>query len=265
MEEGKITVWQSTVMLNAQKAKGIFELVLSCSFAAEFGLGQFLCLEPLDPESVMSRPFSLYARNLAKGTISLLYRVVGKNTSLISQLEPGQEIKAWGPLGRATKTEYLLGYQKAYLVGGGIGMAALCRWQNELHILGIDHKIFFGNKTQAEAVTSLEVIGNVPFNFATDDGSDGYHGLVTDLFEQYLLAAEKTLVLTCGPKRMMQRVAEICSQKNVECWVSLERTMACGLGVCYGCSIETDSGIMKRICCEGPVFPAEEVSHELAS
>ena len=263
MEEGKITVWQATVMLNAQKAKGIFELVLSCSFAAEFGLGQFLCLEPLDPESVMSRPFSLYARNLHQGTISLLYRVVGKNTSLMSQLKAGQEIKAWGPLGRANKTVSLLGYQKVYLVGGGIGMAALCLWQNELHILGIDHEIFYGNNTQAEAVMSLEVIGKIPIHDATDDGSQGFHGLVTDLLEVYLVAAERNLVLTCGPKRMMQRVAEICSQKNVECWVSLERTMACGLGVCYGCSIETDSGIMKRICCEGPVFSAKEVSHEL--
>jgi dihydroorotate dehydrogenase electron transfer subunit len=129
MEEGKVNVWQATVLANQPRASGIFELVLSCAFVQAFGLGQFVCVEPLDPQSVMSRPFSIYARNLANGTISLLIKVVGKNTKLLSQLVPGQQIRAWGPLGRATKTAALLDYQKVWLVGGGVGIAALCRWQ----------------------------------------------------------------------------------------------------------------------------------------
>jgi dihydroorotate dehydrogenase electron transfer subunit len=258
MDEKQVHVWQASVLENRQKAQGIFELILSCPCADEFKLGQFLCLKALHPESVMSRPFSLYARNLPKGTISILYRVVGKNTALMRELKPGEKIEATGPLGRVIKIPELLDYKKFYLVGGGIGLAALCRWQNELQILGTDHEIFYGNKTQAEAVRSLELIGKVPIHLATDDGSDGYHGLVTDLFEQRLVAAEATLVLTCGPKVMMQRVAEICAEKKVDCWVMLETTMACGLDNCKGCSIKTKSG-QKSVCKDGPVFDAKEV------
>jgi len=263
MEGKNIHVWQAEVLANRPRAVGIFELVLSCSFAKEFGLGQFLCLEPLAPESVMARPFSVYTRDLSKGTISLLVKVVGNNTRRLSQLVPGQEIKAWGPLGRTIRPRELSGYDKVFLVGGGVGIAALSLWQNEVFDLGISNEVFYGNKTGAEAVSDLGFIGRAPIHLATDDGSLGFHGLVTDLFAQKVIATEKTLVLTCGPKKMMCRIAEICRQKNLGCWVSLERTMACGLGVCYGCSIETDSGGMQRICCEGPVFSAKEVSNEL--
>jgi dihydroorotate dehydrogenase electron transfer subunit len=109
----------------------------------------------------------------------------------------------------------------------------------------------------------LELIGRRPIHYATNDGSTGFQGLVTDLFEQMVVPDDRILVMTCGPKKMMSRVVEICQEKKLDCWVSLERTMACGLGVCYGCSIETNSGLMKRICCEGPVFSATEVSNEL--
>lgn len=263
MKEGTINIWPAIVSENLPRANGIFELVLTCPFVHEFGLGHFLCLEPLDPESVMARPFSVYSKNLIKGTVSILYRVVGKNTSLLSKLVTGQEIKAWGPLGRATETASLLAYQKVYIVGGGIGLAALCQWQNELFNLRIGHEIFYGNKIQDETVRFLSLLGNGQISFATEDGSLGFHGLVTDLFAQQMVVAEKSLVLTCGPQKMMQSVAKICRQKNVVCWVSLESTMACGLGVCLGCSVKMKSG-QKRICHDGPFFPAEEVIwHEL--
>lgn len=258
MDEQLVRIWQATVLENAPKARGIYELIMSSPYAQEFKLGQFLCLKPLAAESVMPRPFSLYARNLSMKTISILYRVVGKNTMLMQELVPGKQIEVTGPLGREVKIGDLVGYEKAYLVGGGIGIAGLCRWQNELHIMGTDHEIFYGNKTHEEAVTPLEMVGLGPIQYATDDGSRDFHGLVTDLFEQRLVAAEATLVLTCGPKIMMERVAEICARKKVDCWVILETTMACGLDNCKGCSIKTKSG-QKSICKDGPVFDAKEV------
>lgn len=269
MDEKQVHVWQAKVLDNKPKAEGIFELVLSCPQAEQFDLGQFLCLEPLDPESVMARPFSIYTKkcvdrvNHVNWTISLLIKITGKNTQLLSRLKAGQEIKAWGPLGTSINPNVFLYYHRVFLVGGGVGVAALCQWQNELENQGRLHGIFYGNRTQAEVVTDLDVIGDRPIHLATDDGSSGFHGLVTDLFLQENDARPRDLVVVCGPKPMMRRMAEICGQRKVKCMVSLERTMACGLGVCYGCSIETNSGVMKRICCEGPVFPAEEVSHEL--
>lgn len=258
MEEKEIQVWQAKVLANEKKAQGIYQLTLSCPNADSFKLGQFICLEPLHQESVMSRPFSIYVRDLPKNTVSLLYKAVGRNTVKMSQLQPGQEIKAWGPLGRVTRTGDLIAYQKVYLVGGGIGIAALCQWQHVLYSLKTEHEVFYGNKVQAEAVRELDLWGNVRIHFATDDGSDGYHGLVTDLFEQKAIASGKTLVVTCGPKPMMKRVAEICDNKGMDCWVSLERIMACGIRVCLGCSVKMKSG-QKHICHDGPVFDAMEV------
>jgi dihydroorotate dehydrogenase electron transfer subunit len=262
MGDQGIFVWQARVLANVPIVEETFEIVLTCPCTADFHLGQFLCLEPLDPQSVMARPFSFYAKNQPKGQIRLLYRVAGKNTNRLSQKQPGQEIKAWGPLGRAISSAKLIDYDKVYLVGGGIGIAALCQWQHALKYLEIPHEVYYGNKTLGQAVTVLDFIGKVPIHLATDDGTGGYHGLVTQLFAEQAISNGKTLVLTCGPKPMMRLVAEISRAKGMECWVSLERIMACGLGACLGCSIETSLG-MQRICCEGPIFRAEEVKDEL--
>ena len=270
MKEESVYVWQAKVLDNQPKAEGIFELTLSCPQAEQFGLGQFLCLEPFAPESVMARPFSIYTKkridshNTVNWTISLLIKITGKNTQLLSKLKPGQEIKAWGPLGTAINPKDFIHYDRISLVGGGVGIAALCQWQHESKKQGRLREVFYGNRSQSESVTDLDFIGEMPIQLATDDGSLGFHGLVTDLFFQKSNALPGDLVVVCGPKPMMRRMAEICDQKGITCLVSLERTMACGLGVCLGCTIQTLRG-PQRICCEGPIFDTKVVRDELSS
>jgi len=261
-EEKKVKVGWATIQGNKERAKKIFELILKPEDddfdVTEMEPGQFVCLVLLAAVSVMARPFSVSMISTSHGTFSILYRVVGENTRLMSQLKINDQIKFWGPLGQGLIPPEPDGYDEVWLVGGGIGIAPLRFFEKVVaeYQEGIV-RVFYGNKTKAEIVPLYcQEVNEV----ATDDGSAGYHGLVTDLFIQNLITSrpEKLLVVTCGPIPMMKKVAAVCSQQKVDCYVILEKIMACGMGVCLGCSVKMKSG-MKRICHDGPVFPAEEV------
>ncbi len=259
----KIQVCQAEVLSNERKAKNIWELKLDPRLDLHeddiFMPGQFVCLEPLDPASTMARPFSISYVSMSSGTFKLLYKVVGKNTELMTGLNPGQQIKFWGPLGQ----EFLpdsLEYGEVWLVGGGIGIAPLIYYEKAItELQGGTARVFYGSKTKEEVIP-LDLYTREPLVIATDDGSAGFPGFVPDLINGFLKGTirEKVLVITCGPNIMMKRVAEICAERQIECHVILETIMACGLNNCKGCTIKTTSG-MKSICHDGPVFPAQEV------
>jgi len=261
--KAKIRVGLATICSNQQKTTDVFELVLQAE-NQDFDLtkidpGQFVCLAPLAQESSMARPFSIAMVSTFHNTFSILYKVVGENTKLLSQLKKGDQIKFWGPLGNGFIPDPDV-YDEVWLVGGGIGIAPLCFMEKVVAEYQEGRtRIFYGSRTKDDVIPLTFYTGE-HFEIATDDGSFGVNGFITDLFGSFADEArgQNILVITCGPNIMMSKVAEICAKHNFDCYVILERIMACGIGACLGCSIKTKSG-MKRICHDGPVFPAEEV------
>lgn len=218
--------------------------------------GQFVhvrCSGGLDP--LLRRPISIHAVNLEEGTVRLLYRIVGRGTSTLACRQVGDEIDVLGPLGRGFT--FPSSRAKIVLVAGGIGVAPLFFLLQRL--AGQGHSIYFlfGARTKADLV-ALDQIDRYGCNLqlATEDGSTGHRGLVTDLLVECLSGAD--FVYACGPRPMLRRVAQILSEHGIPGEVSLEERMGCGVGACLSCACRTVSG-MARVCTEGPVFPVGEV------
>jgi dihydroorotate dehydrogenase electron transfer subunit len=204
-------------------------------------------------EPLLRRPFSVYRTQ--KDRLEVLYDVVGKGTGLLSRLKKGDEVDVLGPLGngfsRPKKKEVSI------LIGGGIGVAPLVCWDETF---GADF-FLMGHKTAGQVLPKTELKGRRGKKFvATDDGSAGKKGLVTDLLRS-LLEKEKgrsCRLYTCGPDVMMREVRKIAKRKGLPGELSTEETMACGIGACLGCMVKTKQGYVAS-CKEGPVFDFEEL------
>jgi len=265
MCEKSIQVKEAVIRGNEKCARDTYLLTLDGNVLGEISPGQFVCLQPLSSSSAMARPFSFFRFNEFH-QLQILYKVVGENTSLMSQLKTGQEIKIWGPLGKDIgRPHYDKDYDQVWFVGGGMGIAPLNFMAADFKHGGslFNGKVFYGFKTNKDIPNVHLEFGLGPREsyYVTEDDSGRYQGLVTDLFVQKILEnpGKKILVITCGPKPMMRKVAEICQKQRLDCYVIIETIMACGIGVCLGCSIKMQSGEMKCVCRKGPVFNAKEV------
>jgi len=234
---------------------------------------------------LLRRPFS-FAEVIIEGDetfAELLYCVVGPATVRMTMLSAGDHIGVIGPLGRGYRI--LDGRKTVILVGGGMGTPPLQHLAQSLtaRFDGIDVVSFAGAKT-SEALPFEgrldEISQTLGFSIpefakygiesivATDDGSAGYCGLVTDCLAEWLeksdLPVKKMIICACGPEPMLARVAQIAAAKGIDCQVSMERIMACGIGLCQSCAVEcrapgSDETIYKMCCQDGPVFDAREV------
>ncbi|HID31003.1 MAG TPA: dihydroorotate dehydrogenase electron transfer subunit [Desulfobacterales bacterium] len=211
-------------------------------------------------DPLLRRPLSIY-RTRANGQISFLYKEVGKGTRLLSKRRPGEIIRVLGPLGKGFR---LIHDRQCILVGGGLGIASLLLLAERLKqsckliiLLGA------GN---ASGIPTIEDFSRLTRNFhvSTEDGSLGQKGMVTDLLSQTLLEIKgMAQIYTCGPWPMMKAVYHMARERNIPCQVSLEATMACGLGLCLGCAVpRSDSQGFLHVCKEGPVFNADQVNWE---
>jgi NAD(P)H-flavin reductase len=215
--------------------------------------GQFYMLATVDrwgggadERPFLPRAFS-YLR-AADGELSFMLEDVGPGTARLAELVAGDELWLLGPLGRpfgppAQGTRPLL-------VGGGIGIVPLACLQDEL-AEGTVALLGFRDADHAVAAGLLREV-----SVATDDGSEGHCGLVTDLLEQALDADPATTVFGCGPPAMLEAVRAICAERGIRAQLALEAGMACGFGACYGCVVPTREGY-KRLCVDGPVLEAE--------
>ena len=181
--------------------------------------------------------------------LHFLLEDVGPGTRRLTELEPGDELLLVGPLGNgfAPPRED----REPLLVGGGVGIAPLAIWQDRLGrapptLLG------FRDRVHANGAGLLH-----DPRIATDDGSVGYHGLVTDLLQDELDArADQLEVYACGPPAMLEAVRTMCAERGVPGQLALESGMACGFGACFGCVVPTVHGYV-RLCLEGPVLDAQ--------
>lgn len=239
-------VVKSRIIENIRISNRIYRL--TCEFTGDIKPGQFFMLKTLDNSFLLPRPISV--NDSCDNTVTFLYRTEGKGTTKISTLREDDELQLFGPLGNGYVIDSLNG--KTAVVGGGIGIAPLLYL---VKALGKKADVYLGFK-DAENVYFVEEFKKYADKtiVVTEDGSEGEKGFVTD----YISYKDYDTVLTCGPEIMMNKIMKNCMENNVKCYVSLERRMACGMGVCLGCTVETKSG-NKRACKDGPVFSSEEL------
>jgi len=223
--------------------------------------GQFveiLCRSETSWDPLLRRPYSIYDVDASGPTITVLVRPYGRGSAWLCAQQPGTELSILGPLGNsftvAEKSRNLL------MVAGGVGAAPLLMLAKDATRRGLSVTYLMGGMTADALLDSHLVPGEVEYIVATDDGSQGHHGFVTDLVPQYLQWSDQ--VFSCGPEAMFRSLREVVLANRFgdhpRVQVSVERTMACGVGACLGCVVETTRG-MKASCVDGPVFDLDHV------
>ncbi|MBI3318415.1 MAG: dihydroorotate dehydrogenase electron transfer subunit [Candidatus Omnitrophica bacterium] len=218
---------------------------------------------------LLRRPFSLLNVDLRRGTIDLIYKVVGLGTRTLARIREGSTLNLLGPLGSSFTVP--AGTKRACLVGGGVGIPPMVFLAKSLLKQGIPAEPFLGARTRGWVIclSDFRAMGLCPW-VATDDGTLGEQGSVVDLLKgnlQSLNGSRKgTTLYVCGPTPMMRSAADLGRRMDLKTQVSLEERMGCGMGVCMGCVVEVTTEPpdshkrFQRVCTEGPVFPAEEVA-----
>lgn len=239
---------KSKVILNQEISDGIFKLVVEDK--NEVKAGQFYMLK-LNGATLLPRPISICEKD--SETITFLYAVVGNGTREYAKLQEGDYINLIGPLGNGFNIEEDLG--KVALVCGGIGTAPMLELAKRLREKDENGKIdvYAGFRDEIYLIDELKEYVDEVY-VSTNTGKHGHKGFVTDILD----VEKYDTVLCCGPEVMMKKVVEICKEKNVKIYVSMEKHMACGVGACLVCTCKTKDG-NKRTCKDGPVFDGSYV------
>ena len=221
--------------------------------------GQFLMLRyGADSDPLLPRPMSYHRIRQGKdgGEVAILYQVRGRVTGLLAQEKPGKELLAWGPLGHGFAVRPRS--QNLLLVAGGMGIAPLVWLAEESVAKGKNVTLVLGVQTAEQTVPARILPPEVEVIIATEDGSAGRKGLASQSFEELLPWADQ--VFSCGPQPMYEAMAEVTRrlQSRTPVQVLLETPMACGTGLCYGCSVETRQGV-RQVCKDGPCFELRDV------
>ncbi|MEC4272376.1 dihydroorotate dehydrogenase electron transfer subunit [Adlercreutzia sp. R25] len=226
--------------------------------------GQFVHVKIPGMEGhILRRPLGIYAADREAGTVDMMYQVLGFGTEHMTELAAGDAVEMIGPTGRGWEVPE--GCKRALVVAGGVGSAPLYPLVEELVARGVDVSAVLGAST-IDALVARErygaALGCEPV-CSTDDGTFGHAGFCTPLVEEALREAAASgelfdYVACCGPEPLMRLVASMAEEAGVFCEVSLERRMACGVGACLSCVVDTVDG-KKRACVDGPVFPSKKV------
>lgn len=245
---------EAIIIRQEEIATDIYSMWLHTDAAKLAKPGQFIAMYCRDGSRLLPRPISICEVDRADNAIRVVYRVAGKGTEEFSGYHTGKTIRIIGPLGNG----YPKKSKKALLLGGGIGIPPILQLAKELDC---EKQIVLGYRRELFLKEEFDKYGQV--YVATEDGSIGTAGTVIDAIKVNHLDAE--IIYACGPMPMLRAVKNYAKEHNMECWISLEERMACGIGACLGCvckSTKKDEHTHvhnKRICTEGPVFRAEEV------
>ncbi len=225
----------------------------SPEIAAEARPGQFFMVR-CGEDALLRRPLSMHQRDGSK--IALLFQVVGKGTAWLSQCKTGDNVDIFGPLGNGYSIHPAS--QNLLLVAGGIGIAPLSFLAQQALNKGCSVTLLLGAATAAQLYPGHLLPPKASVIIATDDGTAGNKGMITDLLPDYIEQADQ--IFACGPMAMYRDMATKYSPflKSKSVQVSLEVRMGCGLGVCYGCTVKTKSG-PRQVCRDGPVFELEDI------
>jgi len=210
-----------------------------------------------DERPYLPRAFSFLSAG--EGQLSFMLEDVGPGTHRLARLEDGDELWLTGPLGLGFRApDAGPPARRALLAGGGVGVPPLSAWARELAADGTPVTVVLGFRDAHHAAgAALMADGDV--TVATDDGSVGHHGLVTDLLAASLGADDHAFVYACGPPGMLEAVRALCAARDVPAQLALEAGMACGFGACYGCVVPLAEGGYVRLCVDGPVLDADRL------
>lgn len=241
------------IISNEEICKDVYKMnIHSPSIVSIAYPGQFLHIrigEQYDP--LLRRPISICSLDKSNGKITLIYRILGKGTKLLSLIKPGELLNVLGPLGNGFK---VFKNKKCAVIGGGIGIAPLLELSKQLD----SPDIYLGFKDEVYMVNDFSMYSSNTYVF-TEDGSTGILGYPTQLLSENIINYD--IVYTCGPKIMMKKVKSICEKNEVDCYLSMEEHMGCGIGACLVCSCKTNiEGQYKKVCVDGPVFNSKEVN-----
>jgi dihydroorotate dehydrogenase electron transfer subunit len=217
-----------------------------------------LCRLDSSFDPLLRRPYSIYEARPQQGTISVLVRPFGRGSAWLCDRQIGTTLDVLGPLGNsytiAPKSTNLL------MVAGGVGAAPLLMLSIEAVAKGLSVTYLMGAADESGLLPSSALPSAVEYVVATDDGSKGYRGFVTDLVPNYVRWADQ--VFTCGPEPMFRSLRNTLGPHRIggkpTVQLSVERTMACGLGACLGCVVETKQG-MQTSCIQGPVYDMDDL------
>lgn len=225
--------------------------------------GQFLHISCSDDSTMLRRPISIYDIDKPGGSVSFIFQVRGHGTELLSRKKSGETVDMLAPLGKG----FDLGdnYKNICVVGGGIGIFPL--YSLIKHYPNAHKTAILGFSTSAKIVCSNEFCAQSDvFLLCTDDGSSGFNGTTAAALKQQLQTNDfPDVIFACGPAKMLKAIADIASNANIPCQVSLEERMACGIGACLVCACKTkkNSGWQhSHVCKDGPVFWADDVIWE---
>lgn len=236
-----------TIKSNGKIALNTFRMILEGDTSAIGGSGQFVQIEL--PGKFLRRPISVC--DYDAGSLTLIYKVVGEGTALMSRMAEGETLTILTGLGHGFDADKCKG--KALLVGGGVGTAPLYRLARELRSKGKEVTVILGFNCKDEVMLEEEFKSlGAEVTVTTADGSVGVKGFVTDPLGN---VGGYDYLYTCGPKVMMKA---LCRKVTVPGELSMEERMGCGFGICYGCTCNTSSGT-RRVCKDGPVFKKEEI------
>lgn len=236
-------------------ATDVYSLVLEApEIASQAIAGQFVSVYTHDGSKMLPRPISLCGIDREAGTLRLVYRVVGFGTKEFSHLTAGDAVDILGPLGNG----FMKSDKKAILIGGGIGIPPMLQLAKELDceksvVLGYRDEVFLNEEFEPYAHVYM----------SSEDGQHGVKGNVIDAIKEY--GVDGAVIYACGPTPMLRGIKAYAMENGIECQISMEEKMACGVGACLACvcktkDIDEHSQVHnRRICKDGPVFYAEEV------
>lgn len=251
---GKVKTTAKVVSQEALAADIYSMWIEAPEIAAAAKPGQFFSVYTKDAGRLLPRPISLCETDKGRGRLRIVYRVAGAGTAEFSGYRAGDDIAVMGPLGNG----FPLKSKKAFLIGGGIGIPPMLELSKNLEC---EKQIVLGYRDELFLNREFEPFGRV--YVATEDGSAGTKGNVLDAIRENGLTAD--VIYACGPTPMLRALKAYAQERKIECWISLEERMACGIGACLACvcrstDVDEHSHVHnKRICKDGPVFSAQEV------
>ncbi len=232
--------------------------------------GQFIHIKcSKDNYPLLRRPLSIHRIDKEKGEIFILFQIMGEGTKLLADRTIGDNLDIMGPIGNGFNI--YPESKKIVIIGGGIGVAPLLALCEESIRQGKEVRVLIGalKKELVIREENFKILG-AKVDVATDDGSYKYKGLVTNLLEETIIKKGwlPDQIFACGPKPMLRKIVEISLDNHIDCQVSLEERMACGIGACLGCVCKIKTRDKKedevkydykRVCVDGPIFEGSEV------
>ena len=253
---------ENAVVLSQERiAEDIYSMWIKTDAASEAKPGQFISMYTNDGAKLLPRPISICEIDKSEGSLRVVYRVTGKNTGTeeFSRMKAGDIIPVIGPLGNGFPYEKAEG-KRVFLMGGGIGVPPILELAKQMNC---EKKQIIMGYRNAETFLRDEFEQNGEVYISTEDGSVGTKGNVMDAIRENGLNAD--MIYACGPTPMLRAIKEYAEANGIECYISLEERMACGIGACLACVCQTKekdhhSNVNNsRICKDGPVFLSTEV------